>query len=436
MSKRYTYYRMPNGKPDTSTDMKFAPTHVLAEMGKIATVDKNGSVSWPGFHFRRLEMSLKTAVVILDPLRTELNQTDSWRIVWEALVATVKDAPGRPIDAKRFVAIADKFAAEFFRLPLTEYILVSSLSVSDLPVKRIDLRGCRISSLKTRGKKFPLPTTLDLSETASPFSKHISSSDYRLVKVATVGRSKYEATENALRSLNLLRGLWSLFATYGSWRIHGGSTPERKPIGVIHKGPIHTLHSTDGVLVDKDIYWYEPDFTEDQPIFQPAKGWSEIEKNRRWSLKRLSNLDYRQDLEALLIRYVDALDQPNPSIAFLKMWSLLEKITNTVGANYDETISRTLWTFASESRYLAKNMLQSLRLHRNQYVHTGNIGEESDQVTYMVKFFVDPHLIRLLSNPFKLKSIEEYGEFLSLPTNPDTIEQQQRKLRQALRWLK
>jgi len=49
---------------------------------------------------------------------------------------------------------------------------------------------------------------------------------------------------------------------------------------------------------------------------------------------------------------------------------------------------------------------------------------------------VDPHLVRLISNPFKLKTIEEYGEFLSLPTDVVTLEQRQRKLKQALRWLK
>lgn len=436
MSKRYTYYRIPNGNPYRGLDAKYAPVYVLAEIGKIATVNADSTVSWPGFSMPPLEMSLKASLVVLDPVGNELNETDSWRIIWQALVASIKSAPGKPVDPIELTTRVDKLAAEFFRQPLVKYVLISSLSIVDLPTKRIEVRGCEVSSLKTRGERFLLPRALTRPEDGSPFLKHINSSEYRLVMVTSVGRSKYEATDNALKSLSLLRGLWSLFATYGSWTIHGGSSPRRKPIGVIHTGPIHTLHLTNGALVDNDLYWYEPDFTEEQPIFQPSKGWEQIEKNRRWAMKRLSTLEYRQDLETLLIRYVDALDQSNPSIAFLKMWGILERVTDTIGGNYDETINRVVWTFHTESRPVTRNMLQSLRFRRNQYVHSGSSGGESDQVAYMIKYFVDPHLVRLISNPFKLKSIEEYGEFLSLPTDVATLEQRQRKLKQALRWLK
>ena len=118
------------------------------------------------------------------------------------------------------------------------------------------------------------------------------------------------------------------------------------------------------------------------------------------------------------------------------MWGMLERITNTVGTNYDETINRVVWIFSRESRPIAKDMLQSLRYRRNQYVHAGESRQESDQVAYMIKFFLDPHLLKLIRNSFNVQSIEEYGELLSLPTDIDTLDQKQVKVRQALRWLR
>jgi len=73
----------------------------------------------------------------------------------------------------------DDLAAEFFRKDPNKYVLLSSLSIADLPAKRIKMRGCEISSLKTRGKKFPLPNALDRLDKGCPLSKHIDLSEYR-----------------------------------------------------------------------------------------------------------------------------------------------------------------------------------------------------------------------------------------------------------------
>ena len=432
MGSRYAYFRMPNGKPYRGNDGKHAPVHVLSEIGKTATLNSKGEVSWSGFFVNTLLVALPPALVVLEPGDVELNETDAWHIIWKAIIALAKSAPGKPLNPVELLNKADEFAATFFRTPPEKYVLVSSLSVADLPAKSIKVRGCAISSLKERGKKFPLPNVLSWQSSGSAFYKHIKSSRYRIVKVYTGGRSKYDATESALNSLNLLRGLWSLFATYGSWSMRFGST-SRKPLGVIHTGPIHTLHFPNGKLVDDNLYWYDPDFIEDQPIFQHAEGWEQIEKNRRWAMKRLATVEYRQELENLLIRYAGALDQPNTDVAFLQMWSILEKITDTIGGNYDETIKRTIWPFSSKDRLIVKNMLESLRYRRNQYVHSGKAGQESDQVAYMIKSFVDPHLARLISNPLKVHSIEEYGELLALPKDTTTLEQRKGMLTQALK---
>jgi hypothetical protein len=435
VSKRYTYFRMPNGKPYQGSDEKHAPVHMLTRIGETASLNAAGEVSWEGgFLVDMLMTALRPAFVVIGPDGHDLNETDTWEIVWKAIVASIRNTPGKRVEPMDLLRRVDGSAAAFFRTPRAKYVLVTSLSVDHLPGKNIRVLGSTISPLKARGKTFPIPDFLALQSNRSPLAEHIRSTKYLSVKVRTKGRSIYDGYSNAMNSLNLLRGLWSLFATYQSWTL-GSSTLSRNPIGVIHTGPIYTLHLPSGKLADKNLCWYDPEYTKDQPIFQATQKWEQIEKDRRWASKRLATLEYRRDLEALLMRYASALDHPDTDIAFLQMWGLLERVTGTIGGNYDETIERTVWPFLHKERPLYRDMLDSLRCRRNQYVHSGRAGQESDQAAYLLKFFVDFHLWNLISNQLGVHSLEEYGEFLALPTDVTVLKQRQRALAKALQVL-
>ena len=432
MIKRYVFFRVPtNGKPYKGSDGKHSPNNILEEIGAKSSLNEKGSVCWPDFIIPKLEPVLRAAIVVVGPEDRELNETDALVILRSAIAKTAKKAPGRPLKHHELLAEADRLAASYFQQSESSYVLVSSLSVDNLTTKTIRIRGCVVSSLTERGSRFPLPEVLSLRTQGTPFLDHLSSSLYRLVKVATKGRSIHEAADNALNALNLLRGLWSLFATFGSWSMNVGQM-SRKPLGVIHTGPIHTLHNCTGKLVE-NIYWYDPDFTKDRPIFSGNEKWAKIENKRQSAMKRLAVHDYRQELEELLIRYAVALDQMNPDLAFLQMWSILEKITDTIGANYDETIRRTVWLYSKESRLIARDRLESLRYQRNQYVHSGKTTNHGDQIAYLIKDFIDPHLLKLIVNPFKIRSFAEYGEFLAMPTDLAALEERRRKLVRAIR---
>jgi hypothetical protein len=430
MGKRYVFSRMPTGQPYRGNDGKHAPESILADLGSKSLLSPEGGVSWTGFTSKRYEVALRSAFVILDPYGDELNEVDMERIVWEALIAMLKAAPSKAIKPSEFLAKADELAAAFFRKPIQRYVLVSSLSLADLPAKRIKIRDHVITPLARRGKRYPIPSVLQAHAHRASFGSHLDSTGYRLLKITTSGRSIFQAVGAALEALHLLRGLWSLFATYGSWSFSLGG-PERKRLGVIHTGPVHTLHLPDGTAAEDSLYWYEAEYTEDQPLFK-HKDWAKIETQRRWAMRRLACLEHRKSVEDLLVRYAIALDQPNADIAFLKMWGILEKITNTVGAKYDETIKRVIWIYSKSSRGLAKDVLESLRNQRNQYVHSGTSATESDQVAYLVKSFVDPHLARLLSNRVGVRSLEEYGEYLAMPTDVSALQQQRRMIVRAL----
>jgi hypothetical protein len=325
-------------------------------------------VSWPfpPFHFSD-ELAVRTAAIVLAPSGDELNDVDASSIVWEAIKSEIRKAGGRkPLSPHAVLAAADRLAASHFRKPAVDYVLLTTLSVQQLPTRRVQVDHCTITALLKRGGRYLLPDALKVGPDHSPTAKHLTSTKYRTIKIRTTGRSVFEATDRALDGVNFLRGLWTLFATFGSWRKQLGGMPKRAPIGVIHTGPIHTLHHLNGKPA-ADIYWYEPDYIEDRPLFTPKNGWRTIEKNRRWSMRRTKLYAYRRDLQELIVKYAIALDNADLNVAFLQMWSMLEKITDTERTSYDETIRRATW--ASQDRDTARELLEHLRFRRNQYVH-------------------------------------------------------------------
>lgn len=447
MGKRHVFWRTPTGKPyrrddgeqvPTGTsyngdDGKHAPTALLANIGQAASVSAEGNIAFPfdSIYFKD-RLAVQTAAVVLDPHGDELNDTDTSSIIWKAVESEIKrQGGGRPLSPKAVLSCADRLAAFHFRKAVIEYVLITTLSVQQLPAKSIKVNDCTISSIAARGARYPLPVALKSLGGHCFHAKHLSSTKYLTIKVRTNGRSVSEATGKALHAITLLRGLWTLFATLGSWKIQLAGVPKREPIGVIRTGPIHTLHDLDGKPA-VDAYWYRPDFTEDGRIFMPKRGWSNIEYNRRWAMRRMRRYAYKRDLEELIVRYANALDNVDLTVAFLQMWGILEKITDTVGKNYDETIRRTTWRFPE--RDTAKELLEHLRFRRNQYVHAAKSGDKPDQAAYLVKAFVEPHLIELIRNDFRVASLSEYADFLRLPTSIDTLKKRRAQLDRALRF--
>src|SRR5207249_1972975 len=97
---------------------------------------------------------------------------------------------------------------------------------------------------------------------------------------------------------------------------------------------------------------------------------------------------------------------------------------------------RAVWPYSKDQRPTAKETLEALRHRRNLYVHSGRGSEEPDQVAYLIKSIVDPHLVKLIQNEFGVGSLKEYGDFLALPTDLDTLEERHRTLARAIEFVR
>ncbi|UCD75293.1 MAG: hypothetical protein JSV91_16100 [Phycisphaerales bacterium] len=429
MGRRYVFWRTPKGTASKGAGDQYSPRELLAKVGTSWHVDQHGQLtSSAGLFPLRLETVVRSSLVVLDPKNQELNQVDTAGIVDAAIRSLIKQSGGgTPIQPGELIAAADREAAKYFRRPSQQFLLVTTLSVAQLPFRRIRVLDCEVEPLKDR-ERYQVPSAVRKQLTWRRAARQMSAANYQGVVARTAGRTPYEAAERALAALNLARGFWTLFATRGAWSLRFGIGREA-PLGVVHLGAIHTLHSPDGSPVE-DIFWYEPDFPEGRPLFNPPQGWGDIEKNRRWAMRRVASLPYGSDLEDLIQRYAVALDQTNLSLAFLQMWAILEKLSNTIGASYDETLDRVSWIFAD--RRLVRGLAQSLRCLRNRFVHKAVDSQERDQIAYITKDLVEPHLIALLRNDYDISSLQEYGEFLSLPTSSDVLERRIRHYRRAV----
>ncbi len=429
MGRRYLYWRTSEGKPHKSCDGKYTPKATLAKLGESASVE-SGRLSYRSIMPHRYHLVLCSACVILGQDAKELNEADTWSIVIKALnSAILESGGGKSIDPKRFSHFANEFAAEFFRQSVDDYVCVTTLSISALPEEPIEVLDCAIGKLSSRPEKFSFPDVSNDPTVDQRFRTHFKSTRYMKITAQTKGRSVNEAMSKALDALNLLRGLWTFHEKRGRVTMHFGLHPQ-KPIGTVHLGPIHTLHHPDGSLA-MDNYWYDPDYIGDWPLFEPKKGWTELEEFRSRTLGQMEKLDYKHDLQKLLVLFANALGQTDPNTALLQLWCILERTTDTIGEKYGETIKRTLWPY--KDRDLMKEQLDHLRIRRNQYVHAAKDSSEMEQTVYTAKFFVEYHILKLLRNDFGVASLSEYGKFLSLPTNIETLKKRREHLDLAIR---
>lgn len=433
MSKRYVFWRDSTGKPYKRDDDKHTPCAILDAMGNSSFINSNEQVAFQSMAFFKWEYALFVRIAVLDPTTNrELNSEDAKIIIRAAIHEIVLKQRGKkPICAAELLKKADEIAAEFYRRRPISYVLITGLSISTFPASVIRIGNCKISPISTR-RRYPFPDTFHLNIAPSHIADPIRSGNWQQIRVQTSGRTIHEAISEAFRSINLLRSLWTFFETYGSW-LFGGGDYRVHPLGVIHSGPIHTLHYPDGTLVD-DIYWYEPHFIGSREIFQPRKGWEKTEQDRKKMMRYIRHSPYQNDIEDLLIRFVGALDYADANTTFIQLWSILEKITSTVGTKYDETIERATWIF--DARNIVKDMLMSVRCRRNQYVHSANSGGDADQIAQIVRTVVEMHLLRLIRNDFRVTSLEEYAEFLAMPTDMAELNRRCNKLRKALKMRK
>ena len=195
----------------------------------------------------------------------------------------------------------------------------------------------------------------------------------------------------------------------------------------IQSGPVHTLHG--GSASPHERIWYEPGYVgpvRERELRDVATNWERLRREDRALRRIITRHPYGDVIKLSLVRYAQALDGLNYVASFLKLWALLEFLTDTGRPNkrtdYNETIRRA--TFPFKDHEFAGQVLEWLRGAKNRPVHVAAESKFPSQLLYRLKTYVTELILWHLHRPRQLKTFEEACEFLSLSKDPAVLSEQ------------
>jgi len=153
--------------------------------------------------------------------------------------------------------------------------------------------------------------------------------------------------------------------------------------------------------------------------------------NLRRFVKKLS---YCSEIEKLLIRYVEAFDLLAWEDSFIRLWAILEKLTDTSHLPYGKTIKRASGIF--ERAEYHKKILLNLRDFRNALIHEGRQATDIESLLFQVKRYVEWTFFWHFYQGGKFKSIEESGKTMALLGDKKELGQKYRLIKVAMKFIK
>lgn len=401
------------------------PKIIIDALDKIKIINQDGNASFKGFEFQDYFSVLSTSIVF----SKEILISSAKSILNKSIFSMAKEDN---LSLKSLIAEISKRENAYIKNEPNKYFLLSDISLKYYrPLKMIKIKD----SFITFRRYLPKNVYKEREKFLRWASHHVHGkipSSYIFVQVYSEGRSPDEAGVNALDALNLLRSIWNLFFNYSiEMRTSSG---KRQAVNSIVIGPLQSLHhSTNKVVLD--LFWYDPEYKEPIECKDIEKNWTELrtfEKGVRSKLKSSSNTDFGALIENALLRYVHALDERNFESCFLKLWSLLELLTDTQLETYKVTIRRAAALFSDYDFHL--EVLQHLRDWRNRTVHSGEHNNDIETLIFQLKRYVERLLIFYIFNSHRFKDKEEMVELFDIVPNKERLLQKKRLIEMSLKY--
>jgi len=405
----------------------YAPDPVLAKIGKTARVHENGKTSYitssSVFGMEDLKHVLASGLVLSAKIPSSLHAD----IVGDGINDALCKAKGK-LTREGVMQAVREVEGRYLRLPKENYVLATSISLK-CPLPYCRLRRDKRCIIFTPS----LPKSFDQSSlrvrVSTLFHREVLPNDYYMVRTGCTGRNFQEAAVDALDTLALFRGIWNFWLTRG--RASRSLCGDPDQVAEISLDPIRTLHMPNGKLAT-DTIWYDSHYRKPVKCKKiTSKAWLELREVDSWTRKRMSrSKDGGDFLTQAFIRYAVALDEPSMDHTFLRLWSLLEFLTQTTKETRSKTTIRRAAFLCSEREYAIKE-LEHFRDMRNRAVHEDDLTRSSDIPVYQLKSYVDRLLLFLLVRCNMRETKAEMAEFLDSPCSLDALEKKIRMYRKA-----
>lgn len=397
----------------------YDPAALVAKIEAARRVE-NGQTVYDVLPFEHYSPVLLSAL----ELDARIPETERLLILEDAIDSAALTPPLSP---QRIKAEASRREAAFRRRTSQPYILATTLSIQfPPPQKTRRLAGSTLTFSRSIPRRFD---RADAMSRAADYDVPEEPSDYCAVRVRVNARSPAEASARAIDALDLLRGIWSLYLGYGTYRLAILGRPS--PLGDVSLGPLHTLHEAAGGPAD-EIFTFEPSFRRRHTI-DLAQKREPLLKFESWVRRRLRTSSYREQLESWLRRYARAIDTIEWSNVLIRLWSLLESMTFTAGASYDVTIRRASFIF--RDRALSRQVLTHLREHRNAIVHSDNTTGLGERLATQLKRFCEQLLLFHIRRSSRFPGMQAAIDYLEQPTEATTLRARIKLLREVLSFI-
>jgi len=366
---------------------------------------------------------LLVALSVHAALDESTSDRDRLALCSEAISTVAKT--GR-ITKARLVAELGRQSQRFLAQPRQPFVLLTTLSCrhfAELTPRRLDGWMLRFSD--------GCPAGFDRSQVPDHVWAQYGKEHRSLAHVRVRGgaRTISEALETGLERLDCVRGIWNFVLNRRLWSQQ--VSHEGRPLNQVRIGPIHTIHLSNGKPAAA-VWWYELCPPQDPFPTDLRDKWQRMDAQARAVRAVLKETPLGPDLRKIIVRYCRALDGGDPEVTLMHLWAILETLTATGGERYDATIARVRFLYEEEP--LVWYVLEMLRERRNRTAHAGAGGIDARKAAIRLHRFVAALMTFAMQVSGKFASIEEFGEFLSMPRDAATLRQEIRVRQTALKF--
>lgn len=398
---------------------KYNPNLVVDKIEERRKIGNDGKVTFEGWGYKGLVSVLQSMLQYSD----EMPEINARLQISKAIFNTGSKGP---ITEHKLLAEINRLAREYQLESSQRYVLLTSISMSpSLVLPKLNLGKSQINFSRSLSPRFRKESNAIFEHAKDSLFASLPI-DYLYVKVGVSAKSTYQAANQGLDLLDFVRGIWNWFLNrrYSSRMSFGGKP---KPVNTIILGPLHTLHKINGELAAENNWWYETSYLGAIKPFSPRQDELEGMNRTIQYIKRIIRKHkYPEVIHNAFIRYTRALDERDWTTSFLKLWNVLELLTDTNRADYETMIKRIAFLYEERDYHL--QVLQHLREFRNSSVHQDKESSDIETYLYQIKGYVELLIGFHINSRLSFQTIQEAGEFLSLPVEDKIIRDEIKKL--------